>query len=78
MMAPQANFFKLGDGRYLTQSIFSSFLDTLLVDLHLVTEQFNTHSFHIGAATSAKTANISDMHIQMKGCRKSNANKLYI
>ena len=27
--------------------------------------QYNTHSFHIGAATSAKEARISDAHIQM-------------
>ena len=46
-------FFKLGDCRYLTRSIFS-FLDTLLVDLHLDKEQFNTHTFILGLQLQQK------------------------
>ena len=70
--------FMLHDGRLLTRQIFSSILDSLLKELHLNQEDFNTHSFRIGAATSAKAANISDTHIQMLGRWKSNAYKLYI
>ena len=38
-------------------------LDILFKELHLNQDDFNTHSFHVGAATSAKAANISDTHI---------------
>ena len=62
----------------LTRQIFSDALDGLLDELHFKKENFNTHSFHIGATTSAKAANISDTHIQMLGRWKSNAYKLYI
>ena len=65
-------------GRMLTRQIFSDALDGLLDELHFKKDNFNTHSFRIGAATSAKAANISDSHIQMLGRWKSNAYKLYI
>ena len=70
--------FILQNGRMLTHQIFSNTLDGLLEELHFKKQNFNTHSFCIGAATSAKAANISDMHIQMLGRCKSNAYKLYI
>ena len=70
--------FILQNGRMLTRQIFSDTLDGLLEELHFKKENFNTHSFRIGAATSAKAASISDMHIQMLGRWKSNAYKLYI
>ena len=62
----------------LTCQISSDTLDSLLEKLHFKKENFNTHSFRIGAVTSAKAANISDTHIQMLGRWKSNAYKLYI
>ena len=58
--------FILHDGRMLTRQTFSTILDNLLRELNLNQDNFNTHSFHIGAATSAKAANISDTHIQIK------------
>ena len=58
--------------------VFSDTLDDLLEELHFKKENFNTHSFRIRAATSAKAANICDTHIQMLGRWKSNAYKLYI
>ena len=70
--------FLLHDGRMLTRQIFSTILDSLLKELHLDQDNFNTHSFRIGAATSAKAASISDTHIQMLGKWKSDAYKLYI
>ena len=63
--------FILKNGRRLTRQIFSVTLDGLLEELHFKKEHLNTHSFHIGAATSAKA-------IQMLGRWKSNAYKLYI
>ena len=68
----------LKNGRRLTRQIFSVTLDGLLEELHFKKEHFNTHSFRIGAATSAKAANMSDTYIQMLGRWKSNAYKLYI
>ena len=50
------------DGRGLTQSLLKAAFDDLLIDLHLDKKQYNTHSFRIGAATSAKQANIPDTY----------------
>ena len=57
--------FILKDGRMLTRQIFSSSLDKIFEKLQLDSKQFNTHSFRIGAATSAKAAGIDDTLIQM-------------
>ena len=65
-------------GKMPTHQIFSDTLDGLLDELHFKKENFNSHSFRIGTATSAKAANISDTHIKMLGRWKSNAYKLYI
>ena len=46
--------FVFEDGRSLTQQRFSSALDSLLNQLHINTDHYNTHSFWIGAATSAR------------------------
>ena len=70
--------FIIKNGRTLTRQSFSVTLDGLLKELHFKTEHFNIHSFRIGAATSAKAANMSDIYIQMLGRWKSNAYKLYI
>ena len=42
-------------------------VDELLTELHIDKRLYNTHSFRIGAATSAIQANIPDVHIQMLG-----------
>ena len=55
------------NGRMLTSQIFSNTLDSLLNELPFKKKNFNTHSFRIGTATSAKAANISDTHTQMLG-----------
>ena len=70
--------FMLKNGKILTRQMFSVILDGLLEELHFKKENFNIHSFRIGATTSAKAANISDTYIQMLGRWKSNAYKLYI
>jgi len=70
--------FVLEDGHYLTRSLFGDFLNNLLDKLHLTKDHFNTHSFQIGAASSARAANIPDHQIQMLGRWRSDAYKLYI
>ena len=40
--------------------------------------QFNTHSFRIGAATSAKHAGVSDLHLQALGRWRSDAYLKYV
>ena len=53
---------------------------TALKFLELLVEKqcYNTHSFCIGAATSASLLNVSDAHIQLLGDWQSNAFQHYI
>ena len=55
------------DGRSLTRQRFSSLLQNLLSRLGFDSTQYNTHSFRIGAATTAAQANIPHTSIQMLG-----------
>jgi len=66
------------DGRPLTRQRFSHLLNTLLSRLGYDSTLYNTHSFRIGAATTARQANIPDSSIQMLGRWKSNAYQSYI
>ena len=66
------------DGRMLTRQTFGTLLDNVLDQLHLPPGEFNTHSFRIGAATSAKEAGIADSQIMMLGRWQSNAYQRYI
>lgn len=65
-------------GKGLTRQIFSTALDSLLAELNLDTQHYNTHSFRIGAATSAMQAKIPDTYIQMMGRWQSDAYQRYI
>ena len=65
-------------GAYMTRQSFHTQLSAHLVKAGLPQKRFNTHSFRIGAATSAKAAHISDVHIQDTGRWRSNAYQLYI
>ena len=66
------------DGRSLIRHRFSSALNGLLNQLHMDTQSYNTHSFRIGAATTARQANIPDPIIKMLGRWKSHAYQSYI
>ena len=58
---------------------FSSLLMTTLQGAGIDDKCYTTHSFHIGAATLAKDAGISDVHIKMLlGHWKSNTYQLYV
>ena len=70
--------FTFSDGRMLTRAIFGSELDRILEKLSLKVHHYNTHSFRIGAATSAKQAGISDVHIKTLGRWQSDAYQRYI
>ena len=70
--------FVLKDGRMLTRQLFSSFLQDILGKLQLNESHFNTHSFRIGAATTAKEAGIDDTNIRMLGRWRSDTYWQYI
>ena len=53
-------------------------MTAILTNIGLPVQNFNTHSFRIGAATSAKQVNISDSTIQMLGRWHSDTYKRYI
>ena len=68
----------MDNGQYLTRQLFGTQLDKILQEAGMNAKLYNTHSFRIGAATSAREAGISDVNIQMLGHWKSDAYKLYI
>ena len=66
------------NGVYLTRHQFSSLLNEILQRAGVNSAGYNTHSFRIGAATTAKENGISDVHIKMLGRWQSSAYQLYI
>ena len=70
--------FVMANQQYLTPPLFRSSLFHILRAIGISTQEYNTHSFQIGAATSAKAAGISDLHIKMLGRWQSNAYQSYI
>ena len=65
-------------GTPLIRQYFSKALSTILKHIGLDDQQYNTHSFCIGAATSAKATGVSDTHIKMLGHWKSCTYQQYI
>jgi len=61
------------DGCPLTRQRFSNILNTSLSRLGYNSALYNTHSFRIEAATTARQVNIPDSSIKMLGRWKSNA-----
>ena len=70
--------FLLPSNQSLTRASFSSALNKAFQELHMDHRQFNTHSFRIGAATSAKHAGVSDSHLKALGRWKSDAYLKYV
>ena len=70
--------FNLEDGKYLTRQCLCTLLNGLLIELHIDTWKYNTHSFGIGATTTVRQANIPDLLIELMGKWKSNAYLTYI
>ena len=70
--------FLFSDGKWLTRQAFSKALNNALEELQMDSSQFNTHSFRIGAATSAKQVGISDSHVKALGRWQSNAYQKYV
>ena len=70
--------FILPTNQLLTRVTFSEALSTIFQKLNMYPHNFNTHSFRIGAATSAKQAGISDSHIKALGRWRSNSYLKYV
>ena len=66
--------FILPTNQSLTRVMFSTAFQKLNMHPH----HFNTHSFRIGVATSAKRAGISDSHLKALGRWRSNAYPKYV
>lgn len=66
------------NGTYLTRRQFADLLSETLQEAGVDNTGYNTHSFRIGAATTAKANGISDVHIKMLGRWQSSAYQLYI
>ena len=72
------SLFSSENGTPLTRVQFKTLLSATLKRAGLDDTKYNTHSFRIGAATSAKMAGITDLHIQKLGRWKSLAYQSYI
>ena len=70
--------FLTANGTYLTRGIFSARLADTLQEAGVDSKGYNTHSFRIGAATTANERGISDVNIKMLGKWKSNAHQQYV
>ena len=70
--------FVLEDGTYLTRQRFAALLSRTPLQAGISDRRYTTHSFRIGAATTAKDSGISDVHIKMLGRWKRNAYQLYV
>ena len=70
--------FIMQDGSHLTRQRFVSLITNALQLAGIDDKRYTTHSFRIGAATTAKDAGISDVHVKMLGRWKSNAYQLYV
>ena len=70
--------FLLSDNTMLTRHYFASALKDTIGKLNIDTHTYNTHSFRIGADTSAKQAGVSDTHIKTLGRWQSDAYQRYI
>ena len=71
-------FFRFASGRPLTRQTLASYLHCLLTALGLRAASFNTHSFRIGAATSAASAGMPGWSIRRLGQWRSSAYHGYI
>lgn len=72
------SLFISASGAPLTRAQFKAHLSATLQKAGLDDSKYNTHSFRIGAATSAKAVGISDVHIQLLGRWRSSAYLGYI
>jgi len=70
--------FILPNFKPLTRAMYSAALANALKELKMDSRHFNTHSFRIGVATSAKRAGISDSHLKALGRWKSDTYLKYI
>ena len=70
--------FMFEDGKSPTRPRFSIVLNNILPKLHLDKHLYNTHSFRIGAATSARQAHIPDFYIKMLRRWKSDTYLTYL
>ena len=70
--------FLFSDKKWLTRGTFSTALNRALVELQMDPSKYDTHSFRIGAATSAKQAGVSGSHLKALGRWKSDAYKKYV
>ena len=74
----QGPLFTFSDGRLLTRHLCLCYLHSSIRHLGRNPEDFNTHSFRIGAATTATQKGASEATIQHHGWWRSNAVKIYI
>ena len=77
-VSSQGCLFTSEDQTPLTRAQFKTLLSSMLRLAGLDDSNYNTQSFQIGAATTAKAISIADVHIQLLGWWRSSAYQGYI
>ena len=75
---PSSPLFKFSNGTFLTRQSLSSSMKSLLQPIFGNTKGYSSHSFRIGAATTAAAADIPDWLIKALGRWSSNCFEQYI
>ena len=70
--------FKFANGTFLTRNKLNFFMKSWLSPLHLDTNRFSSHSFHIGGASTAAAAGLPSWLIQALGHWSSQCYTRYI
>ena len=77
-ISSQSPLFQFKNGTYLSRRTMASNLHTLLGLCGLQSKEYNTHSFRIGAATTAAAAGVPSWLIKILGRWRSDAYEKYI
>ena len=76
--SPQSPMFQFRDGTPLSQRTLASNLHTLLELCGLQPNNYNTHSFRIGAATTAAATGLPTWLIKILDCWHSDSYEMYL
>ncbi|KAL2096688.1 hypothetical protein ACEWY4_008836 [Coilia grayii] len=75
---PDDPLFVSDDGRPITRSLFQSHLKSIITQVGIPADRYSSHSFRIGAATTAASNGLPELSLKTLGRWTSDAYQLYI